>query len=86
MVGIAAAGQLASDMPNLVGHCVNLLPLRMAVDATMPFETLMRASGSTLLDAFEHQTLTYGALLKKLPVRRDASPIADTEPVPVQPS
>ncbi len=73
VIGIAAAGQLASDMPQLVGHCVNLLPLRVAVDAQMPFDTLMRESGSTLLDAFEHQTLTYGSLLKKLPVRRDPS-------------
>ncbi|MEO5737992.1 MAG: amino acid adenylation domain-containing protein [Variovorax sp.] len=73
VIGIAAAGQLASDMPQLVGHCVNLLPLRVAVNAQMPFDALMRESGSTLLDAFEHQTLTYGALLKKLPVRRDPS-------------
>ncbi len=26
VVGIPAAGQMASDMPTLVGHCVNLLP------------------------------------------------------------
>ncbi len=73
VIGIAAAGQLASDMPKLVGHCVNLLPLRLAVEATMPFEALMRESGNLLLDAFEHQTLTYGTLLKKLPLQRDPS-------------
>ncbi len=33
----------------------------------------MRQSGTLLLDAFEHQTLTYGALLRKLPVPRDPS-------------
>ena len=33
VVGIAAAGQLASEMPRLVGHCVNLLPLRISVNA-----------------------------------------------------
>ena len=73
VIGIAAAGQLASDMPGLVGHCVNLLPLRVPVDAQMPFDALVRASGRMLLDAFEHQTLTYGTLLKKLPVQRDPS-------------
>lgn len=73
VIGIAAAGQMPSDMPTLVGHCVNLLPIRIAVDAQAPFERLARESGSTLLDAFEHQTLTYGALLKKLPVPRDPS-------------
>ncbi|MFT4267400.1 MAG: condensation domain-containing protein, partial [Xenophilus sp.] len=73
VIGIAAAGQLASGMHSLVGHCVNLLPLRVAVDARQPFAELVKRSGSTLLDAFEHQTLTFGALLKKLPVGRDPS-------------
>ncbi|MGK6309022.1 amino acid adenylation domain-containing protein [Variovorax sp. DT-64] len=73
VIGIAAAGQMPSDMPTLVGHCVNLLPIRVAVDAQAPFDQLARSSSSTLLDAFEHQTLGYGALLKKLPVPRDPS-------------
>ncbi|VWX55473.1 Amino acid adenylation domain-containing protein [Burkholderiales bacterium 8X] len=73
VVGIAAAGQMASEMPGLVGHCVNLLPIRVAVDGRMSFDALARASGSQLLDAFEHQTLTYGSLLKKLPIPRDPS-------------
>ncbi|MBU1358861.1 MAG: amino acid adenylation domain-containing protein, partial [Gammaproteobacteria bacterium] len=73
VIGIAAAGQMPSDMPSLVGHCVNLLPIRVAVDPQAPFESLARSAGSTLLDAFEHQTLGYGALLKKLPVPRDPS-------------
>lgn len=73
VVGIAAAGQMPSEMPSLVGHCVNLLPIRVAVDGQTPFVTLARQSASALLDAFEHQTLTYGSLLKKLPVPRDPS-------------
>jgi len=73
VVGIAAAGQLASEMHELVGHCVNLLPLRLAVDPQQPFEQLVTHCGTTLLDAFEHQTLTYGSLLQKLAVPRDPS-------------
>ena len=73
VVGIAAAGQLASDMPKLVGHCVNTLPLRVAVDSQAPFDAFARQSSSVVLDAFEHQTLTYGSLLTKLAVRRDPS-------------
>ena len=73
VVGIAAAGQMPSGMTSLVGHCVNLLPIRVAVEAQMPFDALVRQSASTLLDAFEHQTVTYGSLLKKLPVPRDPS-------------
>lgn len=73
VIGIAAAGQMAADMPTLVGHCVNLLPMRVAVDGQLPFHALVRQSGTALLDAFEHQSLTYGTLLKKLPVPRDPS-------------
>ncbi|AMM24059.1 non-ribosomal peptide synthetase [Variovorax sp. PAMC 28711] len=73
VIGIAAAGQMASNMPALVGHCVNLLPLRVAVDAALPFDALLRQSAVLLLDAFEHQNLTYGTLLRKLPVTRDPS-------------
>ncbi|RZL65347.1 MAG: amino acid adenylation domain-containing protein [Variovorax sp.] len=73
VIGVPAAGQAASDMPRLVGHCVNLLPIRVALDAASPFDTVLQQVGSTLLDAFDHQTLTYGTLLKKLPVARDPS-------------
>jgi amino acid adenylation domain-containing protein len=73
VIGIAAAGQMPSDMPSLVGHCVNTLPIRVAVEPQMSFDAFAKVSGSTLLDAFEHQTLTYGALLRKLPVPRDPS-------------
>ena len=73
VVGIAAAGQLASEMPRLVGHCVNLLPLRISVNASTALHELVGQSRDLLLDAFEHQNLTYGTLLKKLLVPRDPS-------------
>ncbi|MBT2321546.1 amino acid adenylation domain-containing protein [Variovorax paradoxus] len=71
VIGIAAAGQLASEMPRLVGHCVNLLPLRVSVNASMALHELASQSRGLLLDAFEHQNITYGTLLKKLLVPRD---------------
>jgi amino acid adenylation domain-containing protein len=73
VIGVPAAGQSASGMTGLVGHCVNLLPVRTAVDAGQAFDAYVQRSGTALLDAFDHQTLTYGSLLKKLPVRRDPS-------------
>lgn len=73
VVGIPASGQLAHDMPGLVGHCVNLLPLRIAAPAELRFDTLMGECRTAVLDAFEHQALTYGALLGKLSLQRDAS-------------
>ena len=73
VIGIAAAGQLASEMPRLVGHCANLLPVRVSVTAATALDELVSQSRDLLLDAFEHQNLTYGALLKKLLVPRDPS-------------
>ncbi len=73
VIGVPAAGQSASGLHRLVGHCVNLLPVRVRLDGTQPWAVLLRQASSTVLDAFEHQALTYGTLLKKLPVARDAS-------------
>ena len=58
VVGIPAAGPDRRAASTLVGHCVNLLPLRVAVDvAAGRSTTLVRQSRSALLDAYEHQTL-----------------------------
>jgi len=73
VVGIPASGQLARDMPALVGHCVNLLPLRVTAHAQLRFDALMGECSTAVLDAFEHQSLTYGALLGQLSLQRDAS-------------
>ncbi len=73
VVGIPASGQLARDMPALVGHCVNLLPLRLAASAELRFDALMDECSTAVLDAFDHQALTYGALLSQLSLERDAS-------------
>jgi len=73
VIGVPSAGQAVADMPRVVGHCVNLLPIRVAVESQTPMDGLLRQCGSTLLDAFEHQTLTYGSLLKQLPLPRDPS-------------
>ena len=73
VIGVPSAGQSASGLTGLVGHCVNLLPVRTAVAGAMAFDQFVRQSGTTLLDAFDHQILTYGSLLKKLPLRREPS-------------
>ncbi|MGY0560481.1 amino acid adenylation domain-containing protein [Luteimonas sp. A277] len=74
VVGIPVAGQAdeGSGGP-LVGHCVNLLPLRLAIDHAQSFAALLEATRTTVLDAMEHQRCTFGSLLKKLRIERDAS-------------
>ncbi len=73
VIGVPVAGQWVSGMTGLIGHCVNLLPVRVAADAGQPFDAFARVTSATLLDAFDHKTVTYGSLLKQLRVRRDAS-------------
>ncbi len=72
-VGIPTAGQAALDQPELIGHCVNTMPLRTQVDVNAPFVEHMKATRKTLLDSFDHQRYSYGTLLRKLAPPRDPS-------------
>lgn len=72
-LGIPTAGQAAMDQPELVGHCVNTMPLRSRVDSSQSFVELVKARRSDLLNAFEHQKYSYGTLLRKLAAPRDPS-------------
>ncbi len=73
VIGIPAAGQSQGDYAGLVGHCVNMLPIRSTVLRTEPFSELLGRVRAGLLDAQEHQSFTFGKLLTKLPLPRDPS-------------
>ena len=71
VVGIPTAGQALLENSNLIGHCVNFLPLRAQLEENVSFATLLKLTKSLLLDAYDHQTYTYGTLLRKLALPRD---------------
>lgn len=71
IVGVPAAGQQLLESGALVGHCVNLLPIRLRVDPEKPFSALLAATQRALLNAYEHQGLTFGDLVKALQIPRD---------------
>jgi len=71
VVGVPTADQPVAGLPGLVGHCVNLLPIRVKVDAEQPMAAHLAATRTNVLDAYEHQSVTFGSLLKKLRVERD---------------
>ena len=71
VVGIPAAGQSLIEDGSLVGHCVNFLPLRARFSEDLTFSSLLGQVKKTLLDAYEHQTYTYGTLVRKLGIPRD---------------
>lgn len=74
-VGVPTSGQLATGRFNLVGHCVNFLPLRSRIDPTIAFGDYLRSRNRVILDDYEHQNFTFGSLLQKLAIPRDASRI-----------
>jgi amino acid adenylation domain-containing protein len=71
VIGVPIAGQAAAGRQALVGHCVNVLPVRVATDHLAASTDLIRNAGSRVLDAVEHQSCTFGTLLKKLQIERD---------------
>jgi amino acid adenylation domain-containing protein len=73
VVGIPAAAQSLEEGKSLVGHCVNFLPLRARLVEDETFAQFLARGKRTLLDAYEHQTYTYGTLVRKLGIPRDPS-------------
>ena len=75
VVGVPSAGQLATGMDDLIGHCVNLLPLRSDIIPNISFIDYLKKRKTELFDAYDHQQLSFGHLLQKLNVARDSSRI-----------
>jgi amino acid adenylation domain-containing protein len=73
VVGIPAAAQAALAGETLVGHCVNLLPIRAKAAGDMKFSELLAITRRKLIDAYEHQSYTYGTLVRKLAIPRNPS-------------
>jgi glutamate-1-semialdehyde-2,1-aminomutase len=73
VVGIHAAGQLIMGGRNIIGHCVNLLPLRSRVSGNPTFASYLADVKQMTMEAYEHQTYPMLRLIKKLNLRRDPS-------------
>lgn len=73
VVGIHAAGQLTMGSGNIIGHCVNLLPLRSQVTGNPTFASYLADVKRMTMEAYEHQTYPMLRLIKKLNLRRDPS-------------
>src|SRR5690606_12025553 len=75
VLGVPAAGQNATGLYELVGHCVNLLPLKSNPKGEQSFGEYLSLRKSQILDAYDHQQFTFGTLLQKLNIARDSSRI-----------
>ncbi len=71
VVGVPMA--VRDGIERLVGHCVNFLPLRAHISGNPKFIDHLAQVRKTFFDAFEHQNYTFGSLIQKLNLRRNAS-------------
>ncbi|MBC7914512.1 MAG: amino acid adenylation domain-containing protein, partial [Pyrinomonadaceae bacterium] len=73
ILGLPAADQSASGNLRLIGHCVNLLPLRSKPKPGHTFSEFLKERRAFMFDAYENQQVTFGSLLKKFTIPRDTS-------------
>lgn len=73
VVTVPTAGQSLLENSHLVGHCVNLLPVRTKLRADETFAQLLTRTSSSLLDAYDHQCCTLGSIVREIRVPRDPS-------------
>jgi amino acid adenylation domain-containing protein len=81
VVGIPAAGQSLVEGDSLVGHCVNFLPLRGRWSNETTMVEHLAATRQLVLAAYEHQSFTLGALVRKMALPREAGrrPLVETQ-------
>ncbi len=72
-LGVSIAGHTQFPGTALVGHCVNMLPLRRVVDADAPFTEHLATTREAMFDAFEHQNYSYGSIVRNMTTGRDPS-------------
>jgi amino acid adenylation domain-containing protein len=70
VVGVPTAGQSLIEDKVLVGHCVNFLPIRGHWTDGMSFADHLRTVGRQVLDAYEHQDITLGTIVRALSLPR----------------
>jgi amino acid adenylation domain-containing protein len=70
VVGLGIAGQAVTGQNCLVGHCVNLLPIRTQLQADASFKDNLAAVKKAVLDAYDHHQTTFGDILQHLKVPR----------------
>ncbi|MEO8215692.1 MAG: amino acid adenylation domain-containing protein [Acidobacteriota bacterium] len=75
VIGVPTAGQSVIGQDLLLGHAVNVLPLRVEVDQEGSFASHLAHVQRLLLDAYDHQHLSFGELIQNLDLPRDPSRI-----------
>jgi aspartate racemase len=66
VVGTPTANRSRLELEPLIGYFVNTLPIRISIDAGMPFRNLVARLHSLLSGAYEHQELPFAKLVANL--------------------
>ncbi|HEU5377686.1 MAG TPA: aminotransferase class III-fold pyridoxal phosphate-dependent enzyme [Ktedonobacteraceae bacterium] len=78
VVGIHAAGQVSEyGDKNLVGYCINILPIRSSLQPGATFINHLQATRASVLEAYNHAHYPFGQLIQKLklPGGTDRTPL-----------
>jgi amino acid adenylation domain-containing protein len=73
VVGLGAAGQAITGRNCLVGHCLNLLPIRTQLNKGASFQENVAAVKKSVMDAYDHHHCTIGGILQHLRIPRNLS-------------
>lgn len=73
VIGVPSAGQTLAGCNELIGHCLNFLPLRLRCEEGQTFGNFAKVASETVIEAYEHQNYTFGSLVRELKLPRDAS-------------
>ncbi|RYD17557.1 MAG: non-ribosomal peptide synthetase, partial [Verrucomicrobiaceae bacterium] len=73
VIGVPAAGQTRIGRDELIGHCLNFLPLRLSPGADRSFNAFASEVKDQVLEAYDYQNYTFGSLLRKIKIERDTS-------------
>jgi len=78
VVALPSAGQAMTGLNRVIGHCVNTLPILINIDDEIPLQRLLTEFRDSFFEQSEHQHITQGGLLRRLPLQRDlnAAPLA----------
>jgi amino acid adenylation domain-containing protein len=81
VVGVPTAGQSLLEDQVLVGHCVNFLPIRGAWTPGTKVSEYLASTAKRVLDAYEHQSYTFGTLVRQLNLPREPGrlPLAEIQ-------
>ena len=75
VVGLPVAGQLTFEKPNLMGHLVQLLPIRASVHSDMPFSVLVEQVKHQVFEANSHPNFSFGKLVEDMNIDRSRVPL-----------